>query len=331
MKLDIDKWKEFKISDIFVQSRGKESAPNQNEEGDCPIISETEFNNGLVGYVKPTKIFSAPAITISINFGKVVFYQDKDFCASVNIVILQNEHLNLYNGLFITTIIRKENERYSYGYKTSKNKIDDTIIKLPVDLDGNPDWQFMEDYIKSLKYKKITTKNRKHTNCIDFSKWDSYLTSDILSIKNGIGITKEEIDENPGYLNVVQSGEENWAVLGKISRDYCVEKEYIFSDEMCLTVARSGSAGFVSFQKNGCVVGDSAKILTLKDKTHCNVYIYLFIRTVLMANKYKYTYGRKVTEDKYLNETIKLPSVNGKPDWTFMEEYIKNLPYGDRL
>ena len=26
------------------------------------------------------------------------------------------------------------------------------IIKLPVDKDGKPDWQFMEDYIKSLPY-----------------------------------------------------------------------------------------------------------------------------------------------------------------------------------
>lgn len=27
-------------------------------------------------------------------------------------------------------------------------------IKLPVDTEGNPDWQLMEDYIKSLPYSK---------------------------------------------------------------------------------------------------------------------------------------------------------------------------------
>ncbi len=37
---------------------------------------------------------------------------------------------------------------------------------------------------------------------------------------------------------------------------------YTYTEKPCLTVARSGSAGFVSFQINGCAVGDSANILT---------------------------------------------------------------------
>ena len=45
-----------------------------------------------------------------------------------------------------------------------------------------------------------------------------------------------------------------------------------------------------------------------------------------MANKYKYTYGRKVTENKYMNDVISLPTKDNKPDWEFMEKYIKTLP-----
>ena len=32
------------------------------------------------------------------------------------------------------------------------DRIKETIIHLPVDADGNPDWQFMENYIKTLPY-----------------------------------------------------------------------------------------------------------------------------------------------------------------------------------
>ena len=33
-----------------------------------------------------------------------------------------------------------------------------------------------------------------------------------------------------------------------------------------------------------------------------------------------------------MNSTIvKLPTKQGKPDWEFMENYIKSLPYGDRI
>lgn len=163
---------------------------------------------------------------------------------------------------------------------------------------------------------------------LDMSTWKEFKISEILDIYNGKGITQEEIIENPGILTVVQSGEENNGILGYIDLDYCILKGYTYCLEMCLTVARSGSAGYVSFHDSGCVVGDSAKILLLKDRTKKNEYVYLFLRTILMANKYKYSYGRKVTEDKYKAEKLMLPvDSQGKPDWSFMEQYIKGLKY----
>lgn len=177
---------------------------------------------------------------------------------------------------------------------------------------------------------------------LDIAEWKEFKLSSIFTIHNGKGITKEDIEENEGNFTVVQSGEENNGVLGKISHKYCEIMDYTFCDDPCLTVARSGSAGFVSFQINGCVVGDSAKILLL-DKSVASVEIYVFLQTLLSANRFKYAYGRKVTENKYMNEVIKLPiqfaedgiplidatkrySDDGYiPDWKWMENYIKTL------
>ena len=101
---------------------------------------------------------------------------------------------------------------------------------------------------------------------------------------------------------------------------------YTYTEEPCLTVARTGSAGYVAFQPFGCVVGDSAKILLLKNNKAKSTLVYLFLKTILMANQYKYTYGRKVTESKYMSEIIMLPTTSeGNPDWEYMEQYIKNL------
>jgi len=33
-----------------------------------------------------------------------------------------------------------------------KSRLEKLNIKLPADKNGNPDWKFMEDYIKSLPY-----------------------------------------------------------------------------------------------------------------------------------------------------------------------------------
>ena len=38
------------------------------------------------------------------------------------------------------------------GRKWRPARMPDSDIKLPVDSNGNPDWQFMENYIKSLPY-----------------------------------------------------------------------------------------------------------------------------------------------------------------------------------
>lgn len=158
---------------------------------------------------------------------------------------------------------------------------------------------------------------------LDFSKFKPFKVSDILQIYNGKGITKEEIEENIGDFNAVQSGEENNGVIGKINKEYCYQKGYTLTEEPCLTVARSGSSGYVSFQPYGCVVGDSAKILIIKG-IHKTINIYLFIQTLLRANRFKYAYGRKVTEDNYMRDIIYLPvSSDGQPDWQYMENIIK--------
>ncbi len=151
MTLNTTNWKEYKLSDLFKQNRGCEKAPNQNENGLIKCINEIDSNNGFTRMVEPTKIFAGNAITISINFAKNVFYQPDEFCASVNIAIIRNKEINKYNGLFIVSILRKLYEKYSYGYKISKEKINNTIIKLP-SVNNEPDWQFMENYIKSLPY-----------------------------------------------------------------------------------------------------------------------------------------------------------------------------------
>ena len=64
---------------------------------------------------------------------------------------------------------------------------------------------------------------------------------------------------------------------------------------------------------------------------HINQYNGLFIATVLCLERPKYSFGRKWKT--HLKDTIiNLPaSEDGTPDWLFMENYMKSLPYGDRI
>lgn len=159
---------------------------------------------------------------------------------------------------------------------------------------------------------------------LNMSQWKKFLVSDIFDIYNGRGITQEEIEKHTGNFPAVQSGEDNNGILGYMDLAYAKSQVYCYTETACLTVARSGTAGCINFFSNGCIVGDSAKILKLK--TEQSNYAYLFLQTLLEKLRYKYSYGRKVTENKYKAEVIWLPTdVNEDPDWQWMEDYVKSL------
>ena len=57
--------------------------------------------------------------------------------------------------MFIITVIQKEKYRFSYGRKWGKEKMLQSKIKLPPDENGNPNWQYMENYIKTFPYSDL--------------------------------------------------------------------------------------------------------------------------------------------------------------------------------
>lgn len=150
-KVDTREWGEFRVGELFAQERGKEKAPKQNEPGDCPLIQETNNNNGFDRMVVPTKVIKGNSITVSINYAQNVFYQADDFCASVNIAVLRNNHLNRYNSQFVCSVLRNAHQKFDYTSKISKELLNKEMIMLPVDKTGQPDWAYMEEYMRKME------------------------------------------------------------------------------------------------------------------------------------------------------------------------------------
>lgn len=150
-KVDTREWGEFRVGELFAQERGKEKAPKQNEPGDCPLIQETNNNNGFDRMVVPTKVIKGNSITVSINYAQNVFYQADDFCASVNIAVLRNNHLNRYNSQFVCSVLRNAHQKFDYTSKISKELLNKEMIMLPVDKTGQPDWAYMEEYMRKVE------------------------------------------------------------------------------------------------------------------------------------------------------------------------------------
>lgn len=161
MKLNTQDWKWFVIDELFdVQLTKGDIKADDIDEGEIPLISSGESNNGVVKYITAAgdgKAETFPANTITLDMFCHANYQEKEYFAvghgRVNI-LMPKFQLNRYIGIFLCTLMNKEYYRFSYGRAVYSSVAEKMKLKLPVTPSGEPDWKFIEDYIKSLPYSK---------------------------------------------------------------------------------------------------------------------------------------------------------------------------------
>jgi hypothetical protein len=155
--LDILQWGQFQISSLFTIENCKCSNASQLSDGnDIYYIGAKKNDNGIMKKAACDKDLITKGnciVFICDGQGSVGYsnYMDADFIGSTTLSAGYNAKLNKYNGLFLVAILDLERPKYSYGRKYRKY-LSETKIKLPVDNNGGPDWQFMENYIKALPY-----------------------------------------------------------------------------------------------------------------------------------------------------------------------------------
>lgn len=158
-ELNTDNWKEFKYEDIFdIIMIGKSIDLNKLDEGDINYVGRTEENNGITAKVAKynnQEPYEGNCITVPmVGNALKSTYQNSPFYVSQNILILRSRNLNKYNAMFFNVIIRMDEFRFCYGRTLSIDRFKQLTIKLPTTPEGEPDYQFMEDYIKTLPYSK---------------------------------------------------------------------------------------------------------------------------------------------------------------------------------
>lgn len=154
--INVDQWHSFEISEVFEKiDRGKRQKAVDRISGDIPYYSASKNNNGLTDYISNPSFIASNAL-IYTTFGDA-YYVEGEFTASDEITYFNDKNLNKYNGLFIATILKQEQFRYSFGRKAFKNKISSSRILLPsiiVNGKHKPDWNYMTEFIKKINYSK---------------------------------------------------------------------------------------------------------------------------------------------------------------------------------
>lgn len=156
LNLKSKEWRTFKYSDLFDIKKGQRITNSQMKSGEVPCIRPIELNNGVYRSIdiKPNHVANTITISYNGNVGEA-FYQPEGYFALDDINVLYPKfNLNPFIAMFIITLIRKEKYRFNYGRKWHLERMNESIIKLPVDKKGNPDWGFMGNFIKGLGYSR---------------------------------------------------------------------------------------------------------------------------------------------------------------------------------
>ncbi len=152
------KWKVFYINEIFSISAGKRLTKADMDNGQIPFIGATDSNNGITNWIAtPNSSFDKNVLGVNYN-GSVVenFYHPYRciFSDDVKRLHLREHADNKYILLFFKTVILQQKVKYTYGYKFNGQRMERQKLLLPVNEDGRPDYEFMEQYGKQIMLQK---------------------------------------------------------------------------------------------------------------------------------------------------------------------------------
>ena len=329
--VDISDWGEILVSDLFEHiERGKGSVTGSLMDGDTPYIAASFTNNGYVRDVEDidgslTSKGNCVAMIVDGNggLGRNI-YQADPFVGSSNLQLGYHHRLNQWNGLFLVTCLNKSFERYNYSFawkRTGEAFANETVF-LPVLTDGSPDWDAMEQTMRSVvdrqKSKLGVVSELVKSACtpVDVSPWANFRIDQLFNVVKGSRL--RSTDRSPGDIPYVGASQFNNGITHYIGND-----EHIHPGGV-LTVCYNGPVGTTFYQPEAFWATDDVNVLyplsTVSPET------LLFIAPIIekVGSNYAYIDKWKLEDMKAAN--IKLPvDVTGAPDWAFMESAMKTL------
>lgn len=333
LTLDSVEWREFFIGGkegLFHVLGTNTTHPSKLiPGGNTPRVTCSATNNAIDDFYYNPATEEGGVLTVDSATIGYVSYQLNDFIATDHVekIVGKNQKINKYIGLFLKTCIDNSKlSKYGYGYKFSQKRIVRQKILLPITSNGNPDWQFMEDYIKQ----EIKTQSEKivsyyenkfldnNLENLDYDvEWKEFFFTDIFKeIKRGKRLTKSnQIDGDTPYIS--STGTNN-GVDNFISNNTNVRK---YSNN--LSLANSGSVGSCFYHHYEYIASDHVTALTCEN---ADEYIYKFMATIIGRLEEKYSFNREINDKRISREKLFLPiDNNGNPHWEYMRNFVKKL------
>ena len=339
-KIDVTKWKDFIIEELFDKcelkykkekfNKASDISMVQTEEFNLPLVNAKHFNNGIMYYGRSSD-FESEIMTIDIVADGAastgdVYAQPQRTGVLYNAYLIKpkfkaTENILLYFSTVIQTSIK---EKFGYENKCTWDKVKHLKILLPVTNENIPHFEYMESYMKNIMLEaKNNIENLQnisdYKNKIDVDTWQEFqLGGDngLFDIIKGTRLTKANMKD--GHINFIGSSAVNNGVTNHISNSEKVHPANL------ITVSYNGSIGEAFYQDEPFWASDDVNVFYPKFEQNFEIAMFLIPLLRKVGEKYKFVDKWKLED--MCNDKIKLPvNKNGEPDWKYMEQYMKNI------
>lgn len=313
----------MKVEELFHVYTGSklDFAKQTPDNSGLNFVSRISSNNGVVGKVlvdASVKIYKAGDITVPLG-GSLLscFVQDEDFVTAQNVAVLRpKKPMTALEKWFYCYALRENRFKFSAFGREVNKYIND--IELP---NAIPAWVWAGNI------SSIATQNTTTSLQFDVEKWQYFS----LSGKEGIFEIEPCKCSNAGQLledgddiEYIGAKKDNNGVMRwvKANGDLTTKGNCVI-----FICDGQGSVGYTNYIESDFI---GSTTLSVGRNPLLNRYNALFLVAVLDRERYRYSFGRKY-KTNLSKAKVLLPAKDNKPDWNYMESYIKALPYGDKL
>lgn len=350
MKLTDRKWKSFDafgengLFDIHTTSSGIDKnklVSDNNDNNTAPYVTRSGGANGVAGFVDPKnyKYGFDPANVITIGLDtQTAFYQPHKFITGQNIHVITGEKLTPLVIQFLLPLFRTQMvAKFNWGGNgATLSRMKRLRLMLPIDDNGQPDYDFMSDYVRErLSQKRQSYLDYVHDRlaelgtvqslpAINSVDWKPFVISELFSkLVGGKGkglVHLRQVDS--GGIEYLGATNRNNGVLCRVALDD-VSKPMVQSGN-CIGFIKNGdgAAGYAVYKKEPFI---STTDVIYGYADWLNPYTGLFFVGSQDLIRPKYGHGYKRNARHLRVDKVMLPAMSdGTPDYKYMEQYVKN-------
>lgn len=328
-------WNDYYLTDFFRIQKGNQNNMSSLQDGLVPLVSAKKCDNGYKQFIAPNnkELFSGNIITLN-NDGDggagIAYYQPFEMALDTHCTaLIPKIEMSRYHMLFMSLCITKQRSRFGHGHSINNSRLRTFKFMLPATIEGTPDWQFMETYMKQQEQailkptierlcKQLITNELMGGGKLSHLTWKEFVFGEEFSITaTGSGIDKNKLITGEGDTPYITRTDCLNGIDGFIPEQ---ASKYRMDEGNVITIGLDTQTVF--YQPKAFYTGQNIQIIRHPQLDKYNA-MFIIVAIQKLVERFSWgSYGATLT--RLRKSRIYLPAnKDGQPDFAFMSSFMQ--------